>query len=162
MRIGLAQGENKFTFVEECKNPKSVTILLKGPTKHGMTQMKVFYSFIFYILWLAHSLFSHQDAVRDGLRSLFNVCQDGVLVPGAGAFEIVLSKKLESLPVSWLLFEKKIPSYALATLKAVDSFSFCSGYESCSSWGEAVCKSNTSYSKSLGYKCRTWCSGDDS
>lgn len=73
-------GEDKYTFVEECKNPKSVTILLKGPTKHGMAQMK--------------------DAVRDGLRSLFNVCQDGCLVPGAGAFEIALSKKLESLPVA--------------------------------------------------------------
>merc|ERR1719369_2676907 len=26
-------GENKFTFVEECKNPRSVTILMKGPNK---------------------------------------------------------------------------------------------------------------------------------
>lgn len=34
-------GENKFTFVEECKNPQSVTILLKGPNKHTLTQMKV-------------------------------------------------------------------------------------------------------------------------
>jgi len=72
-------GEDKYTFVEDCRNPKSVTILLKGPTKHGMTQMK--------------------DAVRDGLRSLFNVYQDGLLVPGAGAFELILSKKLENLRV---------------------------------------------------------------
>ena len=34
-------GENKFTFVEECKNPLSVTILLKGPNKHSLMQMKV-------------------------------------------------------------------------------------------------------------------------
>jgi T-complex protein 1 subunit zeta len=34
-------GENKFTFVEECKNPQSVTILLKGPNKHSLVQMKV-------------------------------------------------------------------------------------------------------------------------
>lgn len=39
--ILLSQGENKFTFVEECKNPKSVTLLLRGPTKHGIAQMKV-------------------------------------------------------------------------------------------------------------------------
>merc|ERR1719189_99847 len=33
-------GENKFTFVEECKNPQSVTILMKGPNKHTLSQMK--------------------------------------------------------------------------------------------------------------------------
>merc|ERR1711863_157591 len=43
-------GENKFTFVEECKNPQSVTILMKGPNKHTLSQMK--------------------DAVRDGLRAV--------------------------------------------------------------------------------------------
>ena len=34
-------GENKFTYVEECKNPMSVTTLLKGPNKHSLVQMKV-------------------------------------------------------------------------------------------------------------------------
>ncbi|KAI5721912.1 hypothetical protein M8J76_000744 [Diaphorina citri] len=33
-------GEEKFTFVEECKNPQSVTILLKGPNKHTLAQTK--------------------------------------------------------------------------------------------------------------------------
>jgi T-complex protein 1 subunit zeta len=38
-------GENKFTFVEECKNPRSVTILMKAANRHTITQMKVrFYS----------------------------------------------------------------------------------------------------------------------
>ena len=27
-------GEDKYTFVEGCKNPKSCTILLKGPDPH--------------------------------------------------------------------------------------------------------------------------------
>jgi T-complex protein 1 subunit zeta len=72
-------GETKFTFVEECKNPKSVTILMKGPTKHGIVQMK--------------------DAIKDGIRSLFNVIQDGFVVPGAGAFELAVSKKLENFQV---------------------------------------------------------------
>ena len=35
-------GENKFTFVEECRNPRSVTILLRGSNKHTLVQMKVF------------------------------------------------------------------------------------------------------------------------
>ena len=42
-------GENKFTFVEECKNPLSVTILLKGPNKHSLIQMKVSGHHIFSI-----------------------------------------------------------------------------------------------------------------
>ncbi|CAL8129676.1 unnamed protein product [Orchesella dallaii] len=72
-------GENKFTYVEDCKNPKSVTILLKGPTKYGMVQMK--------------------DAIRDGLRALSNSIQDGFVVPGAGAFELSVHKALEKLPM---------------------------------------------------------------
>merc|ERR1712107_533073 len=61
-------GENKFTFVEQCANPLSVTILMKGPNKHTLTQVK--------------------DAVRDGLRAVKNALEDGCVVPGAGAFEI--------------------------------------------------------------------------
>nr|QBH73709.1 chaperonin [Isotomurus palustris] len=72
-------GENKFTFVEECKNPKSVTILLKGPMKYGIVQMK--------------------DALRDGLRCLYNTIQDRCVIPGAGAFEIAVAKKLRSLQI---------------------------------------------------------------
>ena len=33
-------GENKFTFVEQCANPQSVTILMKGPNKHTLQQTK--------------------------------------------------------------------------------------------------------------------------
>merc|ERR1711934_1305379 len=61
-------GENKFTFVEECKNPQSVTILMKGPNKHTLSQMK--------------------DAVRDGLRAVTNALEDKCVIPGAGAYEV--------------------------------------------------------------------------
>lgn len=61
-------GESKFTFVEKCKNPLSVTILMKGPNKHTLTQIK--------------------DAVHDGLRAINNAIEDKCLIPGAGAFEI--------------------------------------------------------------------------
>jgi len=61
-------GENKYTFVEECANPQSVTILMKGPNKHTLMQIK--------------------DAVRDGLRAVKNAAEDGCVVPGAGAFEV--------------------------------------------------------------------------
>ncbi|KAF1817675.1 T-complex protein 1 zeta subunit [Eremomyces bilateralis CBS 781.70] len=61
-------GEEKFTFIEEVKDPKSVTLLIKGPNQHTITQIK--------------------DAVRDGLRSVYNMIVDKSVVPGAGAFQV--------------------------------------------------------------------------
>merc|ERR1712223_2376548 len=68
-------GENKFTFVEECKNPRSVTILLRAGNKHTLTQMK--------------------DAVRDGLRAVENALDDGCAVPGAGSYEVAVHMALK-------------------------------------------------------------------
>lgn len=67
-------GENKYTFIEELKNPLSVTILIKGPNKHTLAQIK--------------------DAVHDGLRAVKNAIEDGSVVPGAGAFEVAVSAAL--------------------------------------------------------------------
>lgn len=67
-------GEEKYTFIEELKNPRSVTILIKATTKHTLTQFK--------------------DAVHDGLRAIKNTIEDGSLVPGAGAFEIAAYQAL--------------------------------------------------------------------
>lgn len=67
-------GEDKFTFVEQCKNPQSVTILIKGPNKHTLTQIK--------------------DAVRDGLRAINNAIEDKCVIPGAAAFEIKANTEL--------------------------------------------------------------------
>lgn len=61
-------GEDKFTFVEGVKNPFSCTILLKGPAKHVIEQLK--------------------DAVHDGLHAVKNALEDHALIPGAGAFEV--------------------------------------------------------------------------
>ncbi|XP_034181445.1 chaperonin containing TCP1 subunit 6 [Osmia lignaria lignaria] len=67
-------GETKYTFIEECKKPNSVTILLKGPNKYTLEQLK--------------------DAVRDGLRAIKNAIDDHALIPGAGAFEIAATQAL--------------------------------------------------------------------
>jgi T-complex protein 1 subunit zeta len=69
-------GEEKFTFVEEVKDPKSVTILIKGPNGHTITQVK--------------------DAVRDGLRSVYNTIVDGCVIPGAGSFQVACAQHLKS------------------------------------------------------------------
>ncbi|RMY67537.1 hypothetical protein D0863_07738 [Hortaea werneckii] len=69
-------GEEKYTFIEEVKDPKSVTLLIKGPNTHTITQIK--------------------DAVRDGLRSVYNMIVDGSVVPGGGAFQVACAKRLNS------------------------------------------------------------------
>ncbi|KAL5722187.1 T-complex protein 1 subunit zeta [Ranunculus cassubicifolius] len=61
-------GEEKYTFVENVKNPHSCTILIKGPNDHTIAQIK--------------------DAVRDGLRAVKNTIEDGSVILGAGAFEV--------------------------------------------------------------------------
>ncbi|XP_019487679.1 PREDICTED: T-complex protein 1 subunit zeta [Hipposideros armiger] len=67
-------GEEKFTFIEKCNNPRSVTLLIKGPNKHTLTQIK--------------------DAIRDGLRAVKNALDDGCVVPGAGAVEVAMAEAL--------------------------------------------------------------------
>lgn len=67
-------GEDKFTFIEDCKDPHSVTIVIKGPNAHTITQIK--------------------DAIRDGLRAVKNAIEDNCVLPGAGAFEIAAYQEL--------------------------------------------------------------------
>lgn len=67
-------GEEKYTFVEGVTNPFSCTILIKGPNEYTIAQIK--------------------DAIRDGLRAVKNVFDDGCVVPGAGAFEMGCSSYL--------------------------------------------------------------------
>jgi len=67
-------GDDKFTFVEGCKNPHSCTVLIKGPNEHTIRQIK--------------------DALHDGLRAVVNCIEDKYLVPGAGAFEVAAHNEL--------------------------------------------------------------------
>ncbi|KAL2890871.1 T-complex protein 1 [Ceratocystis lukuohia] len=69
-------GEEKYTFLEDVKDPKSVTLMIKGPNAHTIAQIT--------------------DAVRDGLRSVYNVIVDGSVVPGAGAFQLACASHLKS------------------------------------------------------------------
>ncbi|CAH0037307.1 unnamed protein product [Clonostachys solani] len=68
-------GEEKYTFVEEVKDPKSVTLMIKGPNAHTIAQVT--------------------DAVRDGLRSVYNMIVDKSVVPGAGAFQVACATHLK-------------------------------------------------------------------
>ncbi|KAI9492208.1 T-complex protein 1 zeta subunit [Zychaea mexicana] len=67
-------GEEKYTFVEDVKDPYSVTILIKGPNPHTIAQTN--------------------DAVRDGLRAVKNAVEDKSVVAGGGAFEVACAQHL--------------------------------------------------------------------
>nr|AGM32838.1 chaperonin family, CCT zeta subunit [Coptotermes formosanus] len=67
-------GEDKWVFIEEVKEPKSVTILMKGPNQPPLKRI--------------------QDAVKDGLRAVNNAMEAKFVVPGAGAFEVALYNHL--------------------------------------------------------------------
>lgn len=59
-------GEDKYTFISGVKNPRSCTILIRGPNEHTISMIK--------------------EATRDGLRAVKNVCDDKAVIPGAGSF----------------------------------------------------------------------------
>lgn len=67
-------GEDKFTYVTENKDPKSVSILIKGSNNYIIQQTK--------------------DAIRDGLRSIKNVLTDKAVIPGAGSFYLSCANHL--------------------------------------------------------------------
>ena len=67
-------GDESMTYVMECKNPKAVTLLIRGSTEHVVDEIKR----------------AVEDAVGDIIASLKN----GKVVAGAGAPEIELSRNL--------------------------------------------------------------------
>ena len=67
-------GDDKMTFVEQCTNPKSVSIILRGGTEHVVAEL--------------------ERAVNDALRVVGVVMEDRHLVPGGGASEVELALRL--------------------------------------------------------------------
>ena len=67
-------GEDKMTFVTGCKNPRSVSILIRGGTEHVTQEV--------------------ERSLHDALKVVGSVLEDGVVCPGGGATEIDLAVKL--------------------------------------------------------------------
>ena len=65
-----------FTHITGCKNPKSVTLLLKGGTEHVVDEI--------------------ERAIVDSLGDVACAVKDQRIVPGGGAIEIELSSRLKS------------------------------------------------------------------
>ncbi|MEM4270472.1 MAG: thermosome subunit alpha [Candidatus Pacearchaeota archaeon] len=72
--------EEAMTYVRGCKNPKSLTILLKGGTEHVLDEM--------------------ERSITDGLGDVAAALKDGKIVAGGGAIEIEVAKELRKFSQS--------------------------------------------------------------
>jgi len=70
----VKHGEDKMTYIQGCRNPKALTILIKGGTGHVIDEV--------------------ERAIKDGLGDVASSLKYGLIVPGGGAIEIELSRKL--------------------------------------------------------------------
>merc|ERR1719197_1411051 len=73
-------GDEYFAFVEECKDPKACTILLRGPSNDLLKEV--------------------ERNLQDAMNVARNVYQNPMLVPGGGATEIALSVALQKRATS--------------------------------------------------------------
>jgi T-complex protein 1 subunit zeta len=104
-------GDDKYTFVEDCPDAQSCTLLLQGPNQLTVDQMK--------------------DAVKDGLRAVKNAVEDNAVVPGAGAFEIAASLHLTQEIVPKTIGKAKlgVAAFAEALLIIPKTLIANSGYD---------------------------------
>jgi len=71
----IKQGEEAMTYVRGCSNPKALTILIHGGSEHVIDEM--------------------ERAMKDGLGDVAAIIKNKKIVPGAGAIEIELSRRLK-------------------------------------------------------------------
>jgi thermosome len=70
----VKHGNDSFTYIRDCKNPKAVTILIHGGTEHVIDEI--------------------ERAFRDGLGVVSSSLKTKLIVPGGGAIEIELARRL--------------------------------------------------------------------
>lgn len=70
----IIHGEDVLTYITGCENPRALTILIHGGTGHVIDEI--------------------ERAIKDGLGDVISSLRNGLVVPGGGAIEIELSRKL--------------------------------------------------------------------
>ncbi len=70
----VKESEEGMTYVRGCKNPKSVTILIRGGTEHIIDEI--------------------ERAIKDGLGDVAATVKDSKIVAGGGAVEVELARRL--------------------------------------------------------------------
>jgi len=73
-------GDEHMTFIRECKNPKAVTLLVRGGTEHVVDEIK--------------------RALDDAIGDISAALRVGKVVAGAGAVEVELSRQLKKYSAS--------------------------------------------------------------
>jgi thermosome len=68
-------GGEAMVFVQECKDPKSVTIFVRGGTEHVVNEV--------------------ERAIKDSIGAVASALEDGSYVTGGGSIEMALAKKLK-------------------------------------------------------------------
>lgn len=76
----IKNGDEGMTYVKGCKNPKAITILIRGGTEHVIDEI--------------------ERALRDALGDVAASLKDGKVVAGGGAIEIELSRRLREFAQS--------------------------------------------------------------
>ncbi len=71
----IKNSDSSLTYVKGCKNPKSLTIVIRGGTNHIVDEI--------------------ERAVKDGLGDVAATIKNGKIVAGGGAFEIEISRRLK-------------------------------------------------------------------
>jgi len=72
-------GDDKLLYVRECKNPKAVTVVIRGGAEHIVAEA--------------------ERALHDALCVVRNAVEDGKIIPGGGAPEAEVSRQLRSYAV---------------------------------------------------------------
>ena len=70
----IKHSDENLTYVKGCQNPKALTILIHGGTEHVIDEI--------------------DRALRDGIGDVFYSLKSGLVVPGGGAVEIELARRL--------------------------------------------------------------------
>ena len=76
----VKRGEDALTYIRGCQNPKALTILIHGGTNHVIDEI--------------------ERAIRDGLGDVACSLESGLVVPGGGAIEIELARRLREFSQS--------------------------------------------------------------
>lgn len=119
-------GDEYFTFLVDCKDPKACSILLRGPSKdilNEVSSLSLLPSSIILICGYVHRkkcclflLCQMERNLQDAMQVVRNVMIDPRLVPGGGALEMALAQ---------FLSEKSKVTSGLLCLSALETMCVC-------------------------------------
>ncbi len=70
----VKKGDEGFTYIKDCRNPKALTILIRGGTDHVIDEF--------------------ERSIKDSLGDVIATLEEGKVVPGGGAIETALAKRI--------------------------------------------------------------------